>query len=163
MDSPNKDLHISIKTGTIVRVLFLLVLFALLYYIRDLVLVVLAAVVIASATEPFTAWFGKYRVSRLPAVIIMYLAIAGVIVGIFYFFLPPLLNDTSNFLASAPRYLDSISIWDPLQKDSLMESKEAVQSFSEDLTQSRQVVSSFTKGLSISQIVANMKTAISSI
>lgn len=159
----SKDIHITLKTGSIIRVLFLLILFALLYYVRDLLMVVLAAVVIASATEPFTAWFGKYHIARLPAVILMYLALAGMIVGIFYFFLPPLLNDTSNFLASAPRYLDSISIWDPLQKDSLTESKTAVQSFSEDLTQSRQVVSSFTKGLSLSQIVANMKTAISSI
>ena len=163
MDSSNKDVHITIKTGTIVRAVFLVLLFALFYYIRDLVLVVLAAVVIASAMEPFTAWFGKHRVLRLPAVIIMYLSLAGVIVGLFYFFLPPLLNDTSNFLATAPRYLDSISIWDPLQKDSLADSKEVMQSLSADLTESRQVVSGFTKGLSFSQIVENMKTAISSI
>lgn len=163
MEGSDKDIHITLKTGSIIRVLFLLILFALLYYVRDLLLVVLAAVVIASAMEPFTTWFGKRRVGRLPAVILMYLALAGVIVGIFYFFLPPLLNDTSNFLASAPKYLDSISIWDPLQTDSLSQSKEAVQSFSENLTQSRQVVSSFTKGLSLSQIIANIRTAISSV
>lgn len=163
MDSANKELHITIKTGTIVKAVFLVLLFALFYYIRDLLLVVLAAVVIASAMEPFTAWFGKHHVARLPAVVTMYLALAGVIVAIFYFFLPPLLNDTSDFLATAPKYLDSISIWDPLQKDSLTQSKTAVQNFSDDLTQSRQVVSSFTNGLSLSQIISNMKTAISSI
>ncbi len=163
MDGSNKDVHITVKTGSIIRAVFLILLFLLFYYIRDLILVVLAAVVIASATEPFTAWFGRHHIARLPAVILMYLALAGVIVGIFYFFLPPLLNDTSNFLASAPRYLDSISIWDPLQRDSLTQSKEAVQNFSDNLTESRQAVSSFTKGLSLSQVVANMKTAISSI
>src|SRR3989338_5489563 len=121
----SKDLHITIKTGTIVRAVFLILLFALFYYIRDLLLVVLAAVVIASSMEPFTQWFGRHHIGRLPSVVMMYIALAGVIVAIFYFFLPPLLNDTSNFLASAPRYLDSISIWDPLQKNSLTESKEA--------------------------------------
>lgn len=159
----SKDVHITIKTGTIVRAVFLVLLFFLFYYIRDLILVVLAAVVIASAIEPFTLWFGKYHISRLPAVILMYFALASVIVGLFYFFLPPLLNDTSNFLATAPRYLDSISIWDPLQQDSLTESKEVMQSLSADLTESKQAVSSFTKGLSLSQIVANVKTAISSV
>jgi cell division protein FtsI (penicillin-binding protein 3)/stage V sporulation protein D (sporulation-specific penicillin-binding protein) len=93
----------------------------------------------------------------------MYLALAGMIVSIFYFFLPPLLNDTSNFLASAPKYLDSVSIWDPLQEDSLSKSKMAVQNFSTDLTQSRQVVSGFTSGSSLPQVVENIRTAISSV
>ena len=88
MESPNKDIHISINSGTIARAIILVLLCILLYYIRDLVLVVLAAVVIASAMEPFTIWFGKHHLSRLPAVILMYIGLAGLIVGIFYFFLP---------------------------------------------------------------------------
>ncbi len=163
MDGLNKELHITIKSGSIVRAMIWVIFFALLYYIRDLVLVVLAAVVIASAMEPFTAWFGKRHLARLPAVILMYLALAGIIVGVFYFFLPPLLNDASNFLASAPKYLDSVSIWDPLQKDSLTESKQAVQNLSQDLNQSRQVVSGFSSGLSLSQIISNVRVAISSL
>ena len=163
MEGPNKDIHITINTGSIIRVIFLLILFALLYYVRDLLMVVLSAVVIASAMEPFTLWLGRHRVARLPAVILMYLALAGMIVAIFYFFLPPLLNDTSNFLASAPKYLDSVSIWDPLQEDSLSKSKAAVQSLSTDLTQSRQVVSELSSNSSLPQIVENIKTAISNV
>jgi len=163
MDSPNKEIHITIKSGTIIRALFLIGFFVLLYYIRDLLLVVLAAVIIASAIEPFTVWFGKHHVVRLPAVIIMYLGLAGIIACVFYFFLPPLLSDTSNFLASAPQYLDSISVWDPLQNNSLTESKQAVQSLSQSLDQSRQVVSSFSSGLSLSQMVANVRAAISNV
>ena len=163
MDGSNREIHININSGTIVRTIVFLVLLVFLYYIRDLVLVVLASVVIASAIEPFTVWFGKRHISRLPAVILMYVGLAGVIVGIFYFFLPPLLNDASNFLATSPKYLDSISIWDPLQKDTVSESKLAVQSFSADLTQSRQVVSDFSSGWSLSKIIANVKVAISSL
>ncbi|MBI2476159.1 MAG: AI-2E family transporter [Candidatus Taylorbacteria bacterium] len=163
MEGPNKEIHITIKSGSIVRAMIWLIFFALLYYIRDLVLVVLTAVVIASAMEPFTVWFGKHHLARLPAVILMYLALVGVIAGIFYFFLPPLLNDTSNFLASTPHYLDSVAIWDPLHKDSLSESKQAVQSLSENINQSRQVVSGLSSGLSLSQIVANVRVAISSL
>ncbi len=163
MEGQNKDIHISIKSGTIFKAIILVLLFVFLYYIRDLVLVVLAAVVIASAMEPFIVWFGNHRVARLPAVILMYLGLAGIIVGIFYFFLPPLLNDISNLLASTPHYLDSISIWDPLQNESLLESKQAVQSLSADLNQSRQVVSGLSTELSLSQIVANVRVAISSL
>lgn len=163
MDNFGKEIHISIKSATIFRAIMVILLFALFYYIRDLLLVVLAAVVIASAIEPFTLWFGRHRVSRLPAVVIMYLACAGIVFGIFYFFLPPLLNDASNFLSSAPKYLDSVSIWDPLQKDSVSQSKEAVQSLSVDLNQSKQVVSEFSSGLSLSDVVNNVRVAISSV
>jgi len=163
MEGPNKEIHINLKTGSIVRAMFLILFFILLFYIRDLVLVVLAAVVIASAMEPFTLWLGKHRVARLPSVILMYLALAGVIFGIFYFFLPSLLNDTSNFLASAPRYLDSISIWDPLQKDNITDSKTAVQTLSEDLNQSRQAVSSISSVSSFSQVVTDIRAAVSNL
>jgi len=162
MESSGKDIHIDIKSGTVFRVIFVLLLFVLFYYIRDLLLVVLAAVVIASAIEPFTMWFGRHHVSRLPAVVIMYLACAGVIFGIFYFFLPPLLSDTSNFLSSTPHYLDSISVWDPLQKDSVSQSKTAVENLSVNINQSRQAVSEFSSGLSFSDIIHNIQVAISS-
>lgn len=163
MDGPSRDININIKSGTIFKGILLVLLFFFLYFIRDLVLVVLASVVIASAIEPFTVWFGKHRLSRLPAVILMYLGMAGVIVGIFYFFLPPLLNDTSNFLASAPNFFDSVSIWDPLQQDTASNPKQVVQSLSADLSQSKQVVSNFSSGESISQIIADVRTSISSL
>ncbi|MSU55154.1 MAG: AI-2E family transporter [Candidatus Taylorbacteria bacterium] len=163
MDGSNKEIHLTIKTGTVVQVLFIVVLCFLFYYIRDLVMVVLASVIIASSMEPFTVWFSKRHVSRLPAVILIYLLLTGIIFGIFYFFLPPLLNDTSNFLASAPKYLDSVAIWDPLQKDSLTQSKVAVLSLSENITQSRQAVSGFSSGQSLSEVVSNVRTAISSV
>lgn len=163
MDGSNREIRININSGSMVKGLVWVLFFFLLYYIRDLVMVVLASVVIASSIEPFTLWFIRHKVGRLPAVIIMYIALAGLLVSIFYFFLPPLLNDASRFLSTAPQYLDSIAIWDPLQEGSLTESKLAVQSFSQDLNQSRQVVEGFSSGLSLSQIISNVKVAISSI
>ncbi|MES2088031.1 MAG: AI-2E family transporter [Patescibacteria group bacterium] len=159
----NKEIHITVKSGSIFRAVIVLIAFVLLYYIRDLVLVVLAAVVIASAMEPFTSWFTAHRINRLLAVIFMYFMLAGIIGSVFYFFLPPLLDDTSNFLSTAPQYLDSISFWDPLQKDSVLESKEAVQSLSADLSQSRQVVSGFSSEFSISKMINNIRVAISTV
>ncbi len=163
MNDHNKDIHVTINSGTIVKTIVILLLFVLLYYVRDLLMVVLASVVIASAMEPFIVWFVKHKIPRLPSVILMYLGVAGIIVCLFYFFLPPLLDDTSHFLASAPHYLDSISFWDPLQRESLSDSKVAVASLSQDLTQSKQVVSGFTSGSTISQVVENVRTAVSSL
>lgn len=158
MNDRNEEVQVSIKAGSVVRVFFLILLFILLFYIRDLILVVLAAVVIASAMEPFTLWFGKYHMARLPAVILMYISLALVVAGLFYFFLPSLLNDTSNFLSAVPRYLDSVSIWNPLQGDgTVADSKEIARSLSEDLNQSREAVQSFSPNATFSEVVSDIQ------
>src|SRR3989344_7483558 len=88
--------NITITSETIFKTIFIGLLFWLLFVLRDLVLVVLAAVVIASAIEPFTRWFIKYRIPRVLSVIIIYVLLIAFFFCIFYFFLPPLLNDISG-------------------------------------------------------------------
>lgn len=97
--------NIVISTGTIVRAVLVLLLVAALFLLRDLVLVVLTAVVIASSIEPATKWFIKYKFPRTVAVLIVYLVFFGFLFGFFYFFLPPVLGELSNFLAVLPDYL----------------------------------------------------------
>ena len=79
----DKNINIQISSSSIIKVIFWLVLFAGLYYLKDLVLVVLTAVVIASAIDPAVKWFGRFRVSRVPAVILVYFLVATVFIGIF--------------------------------------------------------------------------------
>lgn len=116
MDSGSqKNITVNITFGTIVKTILTILLFVGLYLIRDVVLVVLASVVIASSIEPMTRWFGKYGVSRLLAVVFVYFVLGAFLVGIFYSFIPTLLNETANLLGAVPRYIDSVSLWDPLQ------------------------------------------------
>jgi predicted PurR-regulated permease PerM len=99
----------SITTGTIVKVLLLLALVWLMYLLLDLVLVVLTAVVIASAIEPATKWFMKKKVPRTLAVLVVYLIVLGLFFGFFYFFVPPVLADTAGFMSSLPAYLETLN------------------------------------------------------
>lgn len=88
-------------------------LFFLLFLLKDLLLVVLAAVVTASAVEPITRWFIRYRIGRLPAVILIYVGLAFLLVGVFYFLVLPLLSDTASLLNTLPDYIGSVSDWTP--------------------------------------------------
>jgi predicted PurR-regulated permease PerM len=108
---------INITSGSIVRAILFVVLLIFLYYIRDIILVILAAVVIASAIEPATRWFAKYRIKRLPAVIIMYLLLVAVLGGFFVFFVPKLLDQSIAFLNTVPTSVSLGDLWSPL-KDS---------------------------------------------
>ena len=90
---------LDISAGTFFKAILVVGLFALLCILRDLVLVFLTAVVIASAIEPGTRWFGRYKVPRIIAVIFIYATIVGGIFGIVYFFVPPVLDEMSSLFA----------------------------------------------------------------
>lgn len=101
-----QTLSISITLGTVLRILLLLGGAWLLYYLKDLVLVVLTAVVISSAIEPAVMAFMRYRIPRLVSVILIYLLLIAVVVGIFYAFVPSVLEDLTEFTTSLPAYLE---------------------------------------------------------
>ena len=99
---------IEITTGTIVRVILLVLLVAFLYYVNDFGLSIVTAGVVASPIEPGIECFNKWPTPRVLAVIIIYILIATAFVGAFYFLVPPLLDDAISFLSSLPDKLTVI-------------------------------------------------------
>ena len=108
MSKEQKEILIQISSGTIVKTILFLLLVATLFYLQDLVLVLLTAIVLASAVEPATKWFMRYRIPRVVGVLLVYLIVAVLLFGIFYIFIPPLLNDAAGLFATFPQYIDSI-------------------------------------------------------
>ncbi|MFZ2949104.1 MAG: AI-2E family transporter [Desulfuromonadaceae bacterium] len=98
-----------------VRAVLVLVLFATIYMLRDIALLILTAVIIASSIEPATRWLMRYKFPRVIAVITLFFVTISLFAGIFYFFLPPLLDDLSGFVSSVPDYLQSFSVGDSQQ------------------------------------------------
>lgn len=113
--SDPKTLNITITAGTAIKVILLLILFYLLYFLRDLVLVIITSVVIASALEPAAKFFLRYRFPRVLAVLAVYLLVIGSLIGLFYAFAPPLIDDVAQLVTVAPQYVESFMVWDPLK------------------------------------------------
>lgn len=107
-----QDVTIHIASSSILKVLLFAIGAVLLWYLRELALIVLTAVVIASAIEPGTRFFVRHGLHRVFAVLIMYLVILGVFFGIVFFFIPPILDDAANFLQKLPETLTSFNITD---------------------------------------------------
>lgn len=147
---PQGPVTINIGSRTIIEVILFLILVALLFYLRELVLVVLTAVVIASAIEPAAKWFMRYRVPRIASVLAVYLLVALVLFGLFYFFVPPVLNETANFLSTVPRYIDSIAVSAPADAPAaLVATQEVVGSFSlrDVITDLQNAISNVSEGV----------------
>jgi len=144
MEKHEKNFNITISAGTIIKGIVILVLAFLLYKMMDLVLVVLVAIVIASAIEPLVRWFAKYKVKRLFAVISTYICIIVVFSGLLYFFVPSVLNEASNLLSNAPKYLDSVTLWNPLNDAKLVETGKVVGGISDGLNGGKQALNSLS-------------------
>ncbi len=107
-----KDVNVHITAGSIVTVFLFGILAALLWFLRDIVLIVLTAVVIASAIEPGILALRRYRINRVFSVILIYVCVAVVFFGIVFLFIPPLVDDAVSFLTRLPATLAGLSLAD---------------------------------------------------
>ena len=105
----DRSVSISITTGTVLKTALIIVGAWLLFTLRDLVLDVLTAVVIASAIEPGVARLRRNKIPRIAAVVIIYLVVFLVLFGLFYFFLPSVFEDLATFVSALPNYLNAFS------------------------------------------------------
>jgi predicted PurR-regulated permease PerM len=106
----DKEIRVSITPGTIIAGFAIAVGFYLLWTLRDLMLLVLTAIVIASAIEPSVAFFAQRSVPRIISVLLTYFLVFGSLFGLLYFFFPPILADAETFLSNVPQYLNTITI-----------------------------------------------------
>jgi predicted PurR-regulated permease PerM len=112
MEAREQTIHIG--AATIVKVIVIGLLFTLLFVLKDLVLVLLMSIVLASAVEPGAQWLQRRGIARLFSVIIIYLLIALCLLGTVYFLIIPLLSESSDFLRNFPTYFNSNNIFNTI-------------------------------------------------
>lgn len=105
-----KHTSISITSGTFIRALFIAALAYMAWILRDLVLLVVTAIVVATAIEPGVAFFAKRHIPRVLSVIAMYAIVLGGLFSLVYFFLPPILSDAQGVVTTLPQYLASFDL-----------------------------------------------------
>jgi predicted PurR-regulated permease PerM len=100
---------ITITTGTIIKTLVILAGAALVWFLRDLVLIVLTAVVIASAFDPAVRAMMRWRLPRILSVILLYVAVLGALGVLSYLFVPTVVQEVVGFISSLPTYLEILN------------------------------------------------------
>ncbi len=135
-----KPLSITISAGSIFVAILLVLLVGLLFYLRDLVLIVLTAIVIASSIEPAVHAFTKRGVPRIWGVIVSYLLVLGTFFGLLVAFVPPILDEAAIFLSRLPETLASLNFsslapgWLPSSIGNSVSSAQLLDSISKTLT-----------------------------
>ncbi|MEI9966668.1 MAG: AI-2E family transporter [Candidatus Moraniibacteriota bacterium] len=99
---------VQIGTTLILRIAFVLVAAWLVYLLRDIVFLVLAAMLTSMALRPAIIKLSRYGLSRSAAVIIVYAVIFLGGVGLLALFIPLLFSEVKDFLAAWPAYLNQL-------------------------------------------------------
>lgn len=110
----SKEFNISITAGTILKALFIIAGAFVIWALRDLILLVFTAIVIASAIEPIVSFFVRWRLPRVLAVLLVYALVFGAIFILLYLFIPPIIHDATGFISVIPQYLTTFSTASPL-------------------------------------------------
>ena len=98
----DKELTIHITSGTIIKAITLVILAGVLWYLRDLVLIILISIVIGSAVDPAARALARYKVPRVLSISVVYLAFFVSFFMIMYFFVPPVLKEASGLITTLP-------------------------------------------------------------
>lgn len=115
----NNRYEISITTETFVRGLLVIAAAALIFLVRDILLILLVAIVIASGANPAVEFFSRFGFPRAVSAGVVY-AIAGMVFSLFfYFFVPVIVSEVSGFLTTLPEYSSELSP-DGLEEEGLM-------------------------------------------
>lgn len=144
----DKNINIQISSSSIIKVIFWLILFAGLYYLKDLVLVVLTAVVIASAVDPAVRWFGRFRVSRTPATILVYFFVVAAFSAIFYVFVPVFFDELSKLADLFPQYIKAFESISPISLNQI------------SLNGAQEAVSGISQNISLVEDIASLKSSL---
>lgn len=101
--------QVDISTTSIFRALLVLIGFLLVYLLSDVVIILVFAIVIASAVQPFVGWFEQRSVPRVVAVLILYLMIAALLILLSTLVLPSVAAELSRLTSSLPRITSDIA------------------------------------------------------
>jgi predicted PurR-regulated permease PerM len=127
MHDKQQSLSITITPASIIYTVLIILAVWLLFYLKDLVLILLTAIVIASSIEPAVLWFMRHRIIRPAAVALVYALIFGFLFGIAYFLFPPLIQDTAAFVATVPEYFEAFEVESIIPNQFITTSQEVAQ------------------------------------
>ena len=109
MRSSDGVTRIDISSGTIFRIILIAVGFWFLYVIIDLLVMLFAAVVLASAIGPVANILQRYRIPRSVSVLLVYLVVLSVFSGVVTLMIPPLTEQMTQLAHALPQLLERLN------------------------------------------------------
>jgi len=99
---------IDISTSTIFRFILIILGFIFVYLIRDILLNIFIALIIAAAIDAPVDWMAKHKVWRPLGTAIIYLSVFGLLALFLYVVMPPLSGQLGVLVSNLPEHLNKL-------------------------------------------------------
>lgn len=106
----NQSQTINISTSTMFRAILIILGLIFLYLIRDILMIVFIAVIIASAVNGPASWLQRYKVPRLLGVIFIYLVLFLLLALVITLIFPPLAGQIKQLAVHFPETLEKVGL-----------------------------------------------------
>ncbi len=104
---PRQLTHISF--ASVFKVVVVLLGFWFLFLIKEILALLFLAIIIASAVGSWVGFFEKFYLPRLAGVLLVYLFIFGALAIVFYFIIPPIIEQIKQLAVVLPDYYETFS------------------------------------------------------
>jgi len=104
-----KPQTINISAGTILRVFFIILFLVFLYLIKDVIVIFLFALIIASAIVPAVNLLQKIKIPRIIGALIVYIVILGVLAFLISLIVPSIARDVKELSTSLPTLVEDLA------------------------------------------------------
>jgi len=98
-----------ISTASILKAIIVVLFFVFLYVLKDVLIIFLFGLVIASAISPFANWLDQRRFPRLWGVLLLFLIVIGLIALIASLVIPSLSADVDQLVTTLPAVFEKVS------------------------------------------------------
>lgn len=105
----NESKTINISTNTILRVILILLFLVFLYILRNVIVLFIFALIIASAVAPAVGFFERIRIPRVIGTLLTYIVIIGVAALLVALIVPTVAKNSKDLAANLPDYIQSLS------------------------------------------------------
>lgn len=103
----NKE--ISISTSSVLKILGILAAVWFVVMIRDIVMLIIFAIILASAVEPLTERLEKKKISRVISVSVIYVLVIAILGATIFFLAPPIIDQSRQLILEIPQFIESLS------------------------------------------------------
>lgn len=100
---------INIASSTILRIVFIILILIFLYLIRDVIVIFIFALIIASAIAPAVNLLEKIKIPRILGALIVYIVVIGVLGFLISLIVPSVAKDIKDLSSNLPNYIESLS------------------------------------------------------
>lgn len=105
----NNEKVLDISWATILKIAFAVLLFYLIYQVREILILIIFALIVSLLLNPVIDFLERKRIPRTLAVISIYLAVFGLISLFFYLIINSFIQEIQKLIEFLPQYFEKIS------------------------------------------------------